>query len=452
MPGEKLLKNTALLTVSALLMRGAGMLWQVWLARRIGAAGVGLYQLVMSVGFLFATVAVSGVRFTVTRLLAEELGRGRPGSVGAVVGRGEVYALAFGCAAMAGLYLGAGSIARGWIGDERAAPALRLLAFSLPAEGVSGLLSGYFTAVGRVWKSAAEQLGCQLLRMALTAAVLPTGAAEPAAACAAVTGAGAGADILGTLVLLGLYCLDRRQFAVSGAPGQRLTRRMLRLAFPLALSAYARSALSTFRQILVPKGLRASGLSAEAALAGYGVINGMALPLVCPTCLPGALSELLVPELTKAQAAGDTAWLRETVERLERYTLFLSAGLAAAFYAAADVLGALVYHSRESAVFIRILAPMVPLIYTDIITDGCLKGLGEMLRSMTYNVAEALLGLGLVWALLPRWALGGYIAVLYVCEVFNFTLSLRRLHKITGCRIFPAPRGEKAVFSSMCSR
>ena len=72
----------------------------------------------------------------------------------------------------------------------------------------------------------------------------------------------------------------------------------------------------------------------------------------------------------------------------------------------------------------------MPFLYTDIVTDGCLKGLGQMMASMAFNIAEAALGLVLVWALLPRWALTGYLATLYLCELFNFTLSLLRLRKV----------------------
>ncbi len=55
-------KNAALLTVSSLVMQSLSMLWQVWLAAHIGAAGIGLFQLVGSVGFLFITLAESGNR------------------------------------------------------------------------------------------------------------------------------------------------------------------------------------------------------------------------------------------------------------------------------------------------------------------------------------------------------------------------------------------------------
>lgn len=52
--------------------------------------------------------------------------------------------------------------------------------------------------------------------------------------------------------------------------------------------------------------------------------------------------------------------------------------------------------------------------YTDMVTDGCLKGLGEHLASMSYNILDALCGVVLVWFLLPKFGLNGYIGVLYL--------------------------------------
>ena len=119
-------KNAAVLTASSLVMRLLGMVWQIWLAGRLGAVGIGLLGLVMSVGFFFSTAAVSGIRFAVTRLLSEELGRGREGSVGAVIFSAGMYAAFFGAAAAAGLWLLSPVIAGRWIGDMRTAAALRL--------------------------------------------------------------------------------------------------------------------------------------------------------------------------------------------------------------------------------------------------------------------------------------------------------------------------------------
>lgn len=430
--GKKLAYNTALLTVSSLVMRCIALAWQVWLAGRIGPAGIGLFQLVMSVHFLFVTLAVSGIRFSVTRLISEEIGLGHSGSIGGAMVRACAYAGFFGLASMAVLWLLAEPMGFLWVGDARTVRSLRLLALSLPATGFSSVFAGYFTAVGRVWKTAAEQFVEQLGRIVLVMAFLATAShGDLEGECAAVVSAGTLADNLGALALLAIYLHDRKKHGGNKLRGHRLTPRMLSIAFPLALSAYARSALNTFRQLLVPRGLRLSGLSATAALSGYGIINGMAMPILTfPTCLPSALAELLVPALTEAQVRGERAYIRRAVKKLLWETFLFSVGFALFFYFSADALAWYIYKDLTAAEFIRVFSPMIPFLYTDIVTDGCLKGLGEMMRSMTFNIAEAALGLLLVWWLLPRWALRGYIAVLYLCEIFNFTLSVHRLWQV----------------------
>ena len=80
--------------------------------------------------------------------------------------------------------------------------------------------------------------------------------------------------------------------------------------------------------------------------------------------------------------------------------------------------------------YIIFIAPLVPIMYTDMTVDGCLKGLGQQVWSMGINIADALLGLALVWWLLPQYALVAYIGIIYLTELFNFVLSIFRLVKI----------------------
>ena len=65
------LRNTLLLTASALLMRLLSMGFQAWLGKKVGAAGIGLYELLMSAYGLAAALAISGVRLSTIRLLME---------------------------------------------------------------------------------------------------------------------------------------------------------------------------------------------------------------------------------------------------------------------------------------------------------------------------------------------------------------------------------------------
>ena len=62
---RRLLLNTALLTASSLLMNAVAMRFQVWLVGRIGASGIGLYQLVLSWWLLpkYALAAYIGILY-----------------------------------------------------------------------------------------------------------------------------------------------------------------------------------------------------------------------------------------------------------------------------------------------------------------------------------------------------------------------------------------------------
>ena len=74
--------SAILLTGVNLLLRLVGMGFQVYLSGRIGAAGIGLLQLILSVTTLFMTAAIAGIRTTTMYLSAEALGKNRPGAVG----------------------------------------------------------------------------------------------------------------------------------------------------------------------------------------------------------------------------------------------------------------------------------------------------------------------------------------------------------------------------------
>ena len=116
--------GTLLLTGVNLLLRLAATAFQVYLSGVIGAAGVGLLQLVLSVAMLAETAGIAGVRTTAMYLCAEELGRRHFRVVPRILSGCAAYSLVCGGAVAAALYAGAPFLAEHWIGDIRAAEAL----------------------------------------------------------------------------------------------------------------------------------------------------------------------------------------------------------------------------------------------------------------------------------------------------------------------------------------
>jgi stage V sporulation protein B len=418
-----------MLTSSSLLMSCIGIAFQVWLVSRIGSAGIGLYQLVCSVTNLMATFAISGIRFATTRLVSEELGKGNSPGIKVAMNRCMTYGAFFGFAAAAILWLLAEPIGFLWIGDARTVMSLRLSAWSMPCVALCSAISGYFTANGRVWKPTLVHLLEQLLGIFLVALCLhltPTNDIERS--CAAVTMGRLIADIISILMMLLAYLHDWRHYYGEKSKPSAITSRMLKIALPLAVSAYARSALNTIQHLLVPRGLKAAGYSADGALSGYGTIQGMVLPIVLfPSCIMSAVAELIVPELTASQVQHDGKTIVRVTKKLFSRSLIFSGAVALFMFVFADSLGIAVYKSYDAGHYIRILAPLIPVMYTDMTVDGCLKGLGQQVYCMGINILDSLLGLILVWAFLPRYALPAYIAMIYITETINFALSAQRL-------------------------
>ena len=440
MAKKKLMRDTALLTGSSLAMRSIALVFQMWLVSRIGAAGVGLYGLVGSVGFLAATVAISGIRFASTRIISEELGLQRAGGVGKAMRICMAYSLFFGGSSALILYLCAEPIGFLWVGDARTVLSLRILSLSLPFISLSSVMYGYFTASGRIFKAALVQVSEQLIRIGLVVVFLgfaPQGDLEKS--CAAVSAGSTGAELVGFFLMLSVFLGDRKKHGKKPEPSPRLSARTLGVAFPLALSAYARSSLSTLEQLLVPRGLKKAGYTANGALAGYGTIQGMVFPIIFfPSCIITALAELIVPELTAAQVSGKKEQISKIVSALLRKSLGFSLFIGLMLFILSETLGKAIYKSEDAGFYIRIFSLLVPIMYMDIVTDGCLKGLGEHLWSMGFNITEAIFGVILVYTLLPRFALNGYIGILFFEEIFNFTLSIWRLSRVTEIKLFPA--------------
>jgi len=442
---KKLMRDTLLLTGSSLVMRCIALVFQMWLVSRIGAAGVGLYGLVGSVGFLAATVAISGIRFASTRLISEELGLQRAGGVGRAMRICLAYSLFFGAASALILYLCAEPIGFLWVGDARTVLSLRILSLSLPFISLSSVMYGYFTASGRIFKAAVIQVIEQLIRIGLVVIFLGlTHTGDLEKSCAAVCAASTAAEVCSFLLMLVVFIFDRRRHGQKAEPSPRLPARMLGIAVPLALSAYARSSLSTLEQLLVPRGLKMAGYTANGALAGYGTIQGMVFPIIFfPSCIITALAELIVPELTAAQVSGKTDQISHTVSTLLRKSLGFSLFIGLMLFILSETLGKAIYKSEEAGYYLRIFSLLVPVMYMDMVTDGCLKGLGEHLWSMGFNILDALTGVILVYTLLPHFALNGYIGIIFFEEIFNFTLSIWRLSRVTKIRLFSFPKKEK---------
>lgn len=423
----KFIIDMLLLTAASLIMRGAAVAFGSWLSDRIGASGIGLYQLIMSVYIFAVTAASSGIRLASTRMVVE-CGEGRDRYV---MRRCFGYALFFGCMAAALLFGFSGIAARELLGDMRTALSLKILALGLPFLSMSSAVNGYFSAKRMALRSSVVLMIEQGARMAISFILLhfmlPMGLEY---ACAALVAGSCGGEVISFLLL---YIMYRRKSRGETEKSRGAMKKLVSIALPDGVSACFRSALSTAEQLMVPAALGKAAGSREAGLSAYGMISGMAMPVIFfPSALLDAMGRLLVPEMAWEASAGRRGVLRYITSRTIKLTGIFAACASVMLFIHGPELGVLLYNDIQAGRYIRFLAPLALFFYLDGAVDSMLKGLGQQLYSMGVNIADSALTVLLVWQLLPVGGTAAYIAIIYITELFNFVFSVIRLKKLTG--------------------
>ena len=430
--------NGILLTLVGFAVRAASLFLGAYITSAIGAEGIGLQSLIMTVYSFAVTFATSGVSLSVTRLVAAAIGEGKEDEGERVLRGAFIYGAIFGLLATVLLFSLSGIIGRGVLSDIRTVGALRVLSMSLLPIALGSVISGYFIAVRRVTLNAAVQVLGQLMRIVLTVVLLmhyATGGVESAVMALAI-GATATEAACFLLALLE-FVIDRRIYSTVRAKGYA-TADVARMALPIAFSAYVRSFLLSVEHSLIPKRLVERGNSSKDALSSYGYLHGMALPIILFPMTPlSSFSGLLVPEFAESEGAGQKKRMEYIAGEALDKTLMYAVMSAVFIFAFAEELGYVIYHSYDAGYYISLLAPVIPIMYLDHVTDAMLKGIGEQVFSMWVNIADAFLSVVLVWALIPVFDISGYAIVIVAMEIFNFTLSFLRLGRRVKFRLNP---------------
>ncbi len=434
------IKNAAILTVSSLILRFAGIILKVWLGNEIGAEGIGLYQLIFSVYVLASTFTASGISTAVTRLAADELALGSKQGVLAIIRRCIEITLLLAAVTVALLLFGADFIARSLLEDTRAALPIKILSFSLPFMGISSCFRGYFIARRKAGPASSAQLFEQVVRILIIILLVKRySAAGLEQTCAAVLFGDSMAEIASCGYMYLRFLADKKK--LSGLSGRKrppygIVKAVNHIALPITAGRYLNSGLRTAENILVPKALALCAVSGDNALALFGMIKGMALPILFfPSTLLGALSTLLIPEMSEAATRGRRGVVRSAAHQIIKVTSLVGFIMAALFLVAGRRLGALIYGSADVGFLLCALSPIVPLMYLDSVCDGILKGLDQQAFTFRNSVADSAIRIVLVWLLLPRFGIYGFIGIMYFSNLLTCTLNVGRLIKCADVQL-----------------
>lgn len=436
MKRKKLILNALILTFSTMSLGFISMGFRVYLSNKIGAEGMGLYQIIMSINIMASTLAISGIRVTTTRLVAEELGKGNANNIKSIISKGVIYCIFFSIITSILLYNGAEFISIAWIKDTRAIIPLKILAFGLPFTGIASCFCGYFYGARKVIKSVTTDVFESLIMM--TIIIVPLSIFLPkgleVTCCLISVGMTVG-NIFSAVYSYILYIFEKKpkvKKTLSRVPGFRLFD-IAFIAIPIACSAYIQTALRTVEDILIPNALRQFGSSNALSLSIFGMIKGMVLPILgFPAIFLASFSTLIIPEIAEASALHKNKLVIYIISKVFKFTLIIAVFASGLFIIFSNELGLALYNDAQVGVMMKILAPLIPMMYLDRVVDGSLNALNQQMSTLKYNLIDMVIRIILIFYLIPKKGIEGFIIVLFASTILNSSLSINRLLKVTG--------------------
>jgi stage V sporulation protein B len=443
--------------LSSLLFNTAGIAFRVFLSNKIGTEGIGLYQLILSVYLMAVLFVVNGINVAVTRLIAEEGGRASFSISRALIIRALSVSFLYSVPAFLFLYAGADYIGTVWLNDDRTVFPLKLMAVGLPFAGVSACIKGYFYAVSKIIRptlAQAVELTIQIFIIVKIIDYFILGG--PEYACAAIAVGNTIAEIASCLTVLTCYRLERWLTGGGGVSKiyqkSGILKKLLYISIPVSASSLVRSGLRALENIMIPIGFEKYGHTNKSALEQYGKIQGMVMPvLMFPASVIIAFSTLLIPEVSEANALNQKKRVNYSVTRALQLTFIMSVLVSGVFVAFSGRLGPAIYEGTDCGYYMKIMAPMIPLVYLDIVVEELLKGLNQQVSALLYSITDAAARIGLIYYLLPVNGIYGLIFVIYFSNLFTLSLGLRRLFLITGLSLNVRDWVLKPVLSAAAS-
>ena len=422
---KKLAKTVIAVTAFSCVERALGFAYRIFLSRGIGAEGLGLYQIALSVIGALMTISASGIPITVSRLMIKERSLKNENDELSCVSAGMTATAAVCLPVVISLFLLKDKL--GFLfADERSVSLFLIILPGVFFTSIYAVIRGFFWGKKYFYTySLIELLEEAVMMIAGIILVLSKTTVYEKAKAAALA------------VLISYAFSFTLSIIAFFSRGGKLKNPLPELkpliisSAPITLMRTATSLGGFLIALILPAVLIKGGVPKNEAIANFGVIGGMTMPLLfMPSTIIGSLSLVLVPELAENFYKKQSASLRANVEKALLYSAVISLFIIPVFCACGKFIGRFVYGNELSGVYLTFAAPaMLPMSIT-MISNSLLNSMGMERKTLLYFLIGGAFLIASILFLPPY--IGNYALILGYLLSFVITavLNIRLLQKI----------------------
>lgn len=426
------LLNFFYLLGSGLAIHFMGTVYRIWLARKIGADGLGVFQMAYPVYRLLSGLATIGLPMAITKWVAEYLEKKEFNKINQLKTWSLKTVIITSLISSILLLLSAPLLGKYIFTDPRVKSSLLIICIAIPFSALSAIYRSYFqgfslmapTALSEITEQISEITTACLLLMFLSPLIKLESSVIPMI----------GLTVGEIVCFLTVYYFNKYKHSIpinNSNIGNIPRLAIFNYAWPLLLNQIVVSISAASEASVVPKLLISSGYTLSQSTNIFGVLNGMAAPVAFfPLIFMLPLASVLSPQVSSATQTNLSSNFQKKIQRY--YLAAISICLTGFFliFWNAEPLALFLYGNVSSVDLIRLLVIGLPFAGIAILNLTILSAVG----SSSIILMLSLWGIGLktmlFFILIKPLGINGAAWSITVTQIFIFLASFAKISSI----------------------
>lgn len=357
---EKFIKSTIILVIGGFITKILGMLIRIITTRYIGTEGIGLYMLVLPSFNLFITIATFSLPISISKIVAEESRNNKILILGIIP-----IALIFNIILILLIIYLSPIIATNLLSNSNLKLPIIATSLTLPFITLSSIIRGYFFGKQKMIPHVTSNIIEQIIRIICIILITPILLKKNIIyAVTSLVIFNIISEMFSIIVLL-LFLPKKVKIKKSDLKFNIInTKDIFNIAIPNTTSRLI-SAIGLFLEpIIITFVLLKLGFSNDYITNEYGIISGYVLPMVSmPSFLSGAISNALLPVITKYHTLGKKELLNKKIKQAIFISLAIGLPFTIILMLFPNFCLDLIFNNIEGSYYLRIAAPIYLISY-----------------------------------------------------------------------------------------
>jgi len=408
---EKFIKSTIILVIGGLITKVLGMIIKIVATRIIGTEGIGLYMMILPTFNLFIALCTLSFPLSIGKLVAED-NRDNKRVVFSLIPISFMINIIL----ILIILIIAPFLSNNLLHDNRLYYPIIAIASTLPFISISSIARGYFFGKERMFPHTLSNVFEQIVRLALIIILLPKMLEHGVSAAVTMMVAVNIASELSSIIILFIFLpkkfkIKKEYFRID----HNNLKDIFAISIPTTMGRLVGSIGYFFEPILVTYCLLNVGFSNEFIVNQYGILSGYVMPLLLmPSFLSGAISNALLPVISKFYASGKLNAAKSKIKQALLFSFIIGGLSSLIFFIFPEFFLKLIYNTDQGISYLKVLAFFFVILYLQAPLAVALQAMNASKKVMMANLYGIIMKLGLIF-ILSKFNLGMYSLVIATC-------------------------------------